>query len=290
VIEPGVPATWPDAVREALRPFLQGHLIEEPAFFYNANLDQAVWALSAELRNSDDVPDEERTDTIADLARDQRPRYGILTTQTCDLSEEGRRKPRQPWVQVAPVYRLAAGDTALGRDYVHALDPPEIEGEVWAADLRIEMPLEKSVLVGREPIEAFRDEGGYVDFAKALARRRGRPALASIFHEVITTSMRQLKEETSQRRSQARRVRDQVYALRVDIADGTRLDPKAAQLYVVLKGDRDEDTKDWFDEWWDRARVVGEEHGLQLLETVWLDARNVNACLYDQLIEVSLPI
>jgi hypothetical protein len=44
------------------------------------------------------------------------------------------------------------------------------------------MPLEKSLLVGRTAIEAFPDEGGYgyIAFANFLARRLGRPALASV--------------------------------------------------------------------------------------------------------------
>jgi hypothetical protein len=289
VIEPGVAATWPEEVKEALQRFLQGHLIELPPLFYGANLDYPIWSLSSVLDESDEVPDEERRDTIADLAHDQRPPYGILLTQTCDLAEE-RPNPRQPWVQIAPVYRFDRESSLLAREYVHELDPPTIPGEVWAADLRIEVPLEKSVLVGRQPIEAFPDEAGYVDFASVLARRRGRPAFSSVVHEVVTVTMRRLKEESNSRRQQARRVRERVYKLMIAIQDGTRLHPNAVQVHLVLKGERDEDTENWFDEWWDRARTVAEAHGLQLLETVWLDARGVDATLYDELVEVRLPI
>jgi len=285
VIERDVPAPWPEEVKKALQPFLQGHLIEKPPFFYGANLDHPIWRLSSVLSRSDEVPDEERTDTLADLAHEQRPPYGIVTTQTCDLSEE-RPNPRQPWVQVAPVYRLEDEGGILDREYVHRLDPPQMTGEVWAADLRIEIPLEKGLLVGREPIEAFSSEEGYINFASVLARRRGRPALASAVNRLVTDTLSRLKKESNDRGRQARRVRDRTHKLMVAITDGTRLEPRSVQLHVVLKGGRDNDTDEWFSAWWDRARVIADAHGLTLLETVWLDARSVDATLYDDLIEI----
>jgi hypothetical protein len=287
VLDAGLPASWPDAVVNATDRFTQGHLIERPPLFYGANLDHPVWVLSS--ASVDTTPIDERPDALVDLAQDQRPSYGLITTQTCDLAEDDRA-PRQPWFAVAPVFRFEQSDRALQRDYVTALDPPAIAGRVWAADLRIEIPLEKSLLVGRDPIEAFPDEGGYVDLANLLARRRGRPALASVFHEVLGGTTAQLKEEGGGRRGQARAVRQQIYRLKLAIQDGTRLGPRAARIYVVLRGDLTPEVEEWFGTWWDRARAVAEAHGLQLLPVAYLDARQIDLELYDSLIEIRSPV
>jgi hypothetical protein len=176
------------------------------------------------------------------------------------------------------------------RDFVVELAPPELDADIWVADLRVEMPLEKGLLVGRDPIEAFRDEAGYIAFANFLARRRGRPALASVFHEVLSATTRRLKSARNAHRTLARRARQNVYKLMLAIEDGTRLEPVAAKLYVVTDGAPTDDARAWFDLWWNEARVVAERHGLQLLPTGWLDATAVDLRLLDDLVEMRSPL
>lgn len=180
-------------------------------------------------------PEAERREDFVDLAPEDRPPYGIITTQSCDLSEE-RPDPRQPWLAVAPVYVVPNDSPLRDRDFVFQLAPPELDRDIWVADLRIEMPLEKGLLVGRAPIEAFPDEAGYIAFANFLARRRGRPALASVFHEVLSATTRRIKGERNTHRTLARRARQNVYKLMLAIEDGTRLEPVAAKLYIVTDG------------------------------------------------------
>jgi len=220
---------------------------------------------------------------------EQRPAYGIITTQSCDLAEE-RPNPRQPWLAVAPVYEVEAGVTLLDRDYVYEVGPACAEGGPWVADLRIEMPLEKSLLVGRTPIDAFPDERGYIQFARFLARRRGRPALASVVHEVLSGVTRRLKDEHKGQRRLARAARGNIYKLKLAIENGSYLAPVAAKLYVITDGDTTNETHAWFDLWWNAARPVAEEHGLQLLPTGWMNAEGVDARLYDELIEMRSPV
>jgi len=118
------------------------------------------------------------------------------------------------------------------------------------------------------------DEAGYIAFANFLARRRGRPALASVFHEVLSTTTRRIKGERNAHRTLARRARQNVYKLMLAIEDGTRLEPVAAKLYVITDGPPTEDARAWFDLWWNQARTVAEAHGLQLLPTGWLNAKS----------------
>lgn len=279
MIEDGVPESWPHEVREAIRRFRQGHLLERPPVLYTADLRYPIWDLTASV--AQDTAPEEHGEAALELAEDQRPPLGIVTTQDCDLDST-----RQPWVAVAPVYGSAQDPGLLDREYVHEIRPPDIDGE-WVADLRLEVPMEKGSLVGRDPIEAFPDEDGYIEFATMLARRRGRPVLADVFNRVLDQTMRSLKQE---RRAQCRRVRDRVYKLLLAIPEGTRSAPIEAQLYVVTDGERDEETIEWFGEWWDRARVVAENEDLKLHPVSWIDARNADLHLVDDLIEIANPM
>lgn len=283
MIDEGIEQPWSEPVRLAVEPFLQGHLVARPPLFYAADLRHPIWRTTRLVAG--EVAEVDRGEDFVDLAPDERPAYGIITTQSCDLSEE-RPDPRQPWLAVAPVYEVTPDSRLRDREYVFELAPPEIGGEVWVADLRIEMPLEKGLLVGRAPIEAFSDEAGYIAFANFLARRRGRPALASVFHEVLSATTRRLKSERNTHRTLARSARHNVYKLMLAIEDGTRLSPVAAKLYVITDGPPTEDAQAWFDLWWDEARVVAEQHGLQLHPTGWLDASAVDLRLLDDLVEM----
>lgn len=287
MIERGLDRAWPTEVAEAIKPFLQGHLVERPPLFFAADLRHPVWRTTRLA--ADEVPPGERGEEIVDLHSDQRPPFGIITTQSCDLAEE-RPEPRQPWLSVAPVYELGSSDVLLDRDYIYRLGRPAADGKTWAADLRIEMPLEKSVLVNRNPEEAFRDESEYIAFSRFLARRRGRPALASIVHEVLSDTTRRLKEESPKQKRLARNARSGIYKLKLAIEDGTRLSPVAIKLYVVTNTEADADVRHWFDLWWQAARLVAADRGLQLHPTGWMEASSVDARLYDDLIEMRNPV
>jgi hypothetical protein len=287
VIDEGLEQPWPAPVPRAVEPFLQGHLIVQPPLFYVADLRHPIWGTTRLI--AEDTPQEDQGEDFVDVALEDRPPYGIITTQSCDLSEE-RPQPCQPWLAVAPVYQVSDDSSLRDREYVFELAPPELDGEIWVADLRIEMPLEKGLLVGRAPIDAFPDEHGYIAFGNFLARRRGRPALASVFHEVLSATTRRLKGERNAQRNLARRARQNVYKLMLAIEDGTRLEPVAAKLYVVTDGAPTKHARDWFDLWWTQARVVAEHHGLQLLPTGWLDATTVDLRLLDDLVEMRSPL
>lgn len=287
MIDEGLEQPWPEPVRAALEAFLQGHLIEQPPLFYAADLRHPIWRTTRHV--AEETLEADRGEDFVDLAPDDRPPYGIITTQSCDLGEE-RPDPRQPWLAVAPVYTVLPDSLLRDREYVFELAPPALDGGIWVADLRIEMPLEKGLLVGRAPIEAFPDEDSYIAFANFLARRRGRPALASVFHEVLSVTTKRLKSESNAQRNLARRARPTVYKLMLAIEDGTRLEPVAAKLYVITDGAAMQDARAWFDLWWNAARLVAENHGLQLLPTGWLDATAVDLRLLDDLVEMRSPL
>lgn len=102
MITSGLPASsddWPEGLLEHLRRFEQGHLVEGLPFFYFADPANPVFDLAGHadelVWDSEEFP------------------YGVIVTQTCDLQEDGVKRPRKPWAHCCPVYR--ADDVANGR-------------------------------------------------------------------------------------------------------------------------------------------------------------------------------
>jgi hypothetical protein len=190
LIDGGLLDSWDATVVAATKVFDQGDLVEQPPFFYAAMPTHAAW-MSTQLMTDEVGPDE---DIVVELDPTDRPPLGIITSQGCDVDEAFRK----PWIQIAPVYPLenyATDDrwaAEIRRDSVPhlvLLDPPTTPGH-WVADLRIEMPVEKSWLANRTPIPAFQDESGRRDFARRLAGRLERPALPPIVHDVVVRPLR----------------------------------------------------------------------------------------------------
>ena len=89
---------------------------------------------------------EEGEDAVIEVNEEETPPFDIITSPGGDV-DDVRRKP---WVQVAPVYHadeVSSSQLAdVRRDAVPhlvLLDPPDLNG-AWVADLRLEMPVEKS--------------------------------------------------------------------------------------------------------------------------------------------------
>jgi hypothetical protein len=192
MIDAGLGAEWDPRVVEAASQFDQGHLVTQPPFFYAAVPGNGVWETTKLV--ADEFAEGE--DGVIEVDPHDRPPYGILTSQGCDVADSQRK----PWVQIAPVY--PADEEAVGEERLAAirrdavphlvlLDPPALEG-TWIADLRIEVPVEKSWLVGREPIAGFSDTEGRRRFALRLSGRLERPALPDAVHAALVRPLRRL--------------------------------------------------------------------------------------------------
>lgn len=190
MIDGGLVDPWDDAVVSATKVFDQGDLVQQPPFFYAAKPRCGAWA-TTRLMAGDVDPNE---DVVIELDPADRPPLGIITSQGCDVDEAFRK----PWIQVAPVYPLENYATderwvaEIRRDSVPhlvLLDPPTTAGH-WVADLRIEMPIEKSWLAAREPIPGFNTEAARRDFARRLAGRLERPALPAVVHDAVVRPLR----------------------------------------------------------------------------------------------------
>src|SRR5664280_2915431 len=127
---------------------VQTSVIEKPPIFYAAVTAYAIHSQTKALGAlSTDVD-------IAVLNPGDTPPFGLITTQTCNICEEARM-PKQPWIQVVPVYAVDITALKPGQrrliekdrvGHLVALTSPTFASGLWVADLRLEVPLEKSVL------------------------------------------------------------------------------------------------------------------------------------------------
>jgi hypothetical protein len=290
VIDRHLRGPWPENVAEACGRFKQGDLIKKPPFFYGVSSRSRIWGPDEENDADDPVEEGEADDAVGDeshvdeLHPDESPEFGIITTQTCDLSEQGR--PTQPWIQVSPVYRLEGEpedqEYLLSKAYITELTGPDLPEGRWVADLRIEVPLEKTVLLDRAPIAGFGSEDEADEFARRLGVRRARAALAN---ELVETVIRLIRKKKANNKARAARVWDDLYKLGLQIEEGTRLKPAAVRLHVICTGDPSVLVQEWFTEWEDGARHEAAEVDITLHTTRYHDARSMDLRLADRLID-----
>jgi hypothetical protein len=262
VIDPGLPELWPEPVREACSQFKQGDLVASPPFFYGACAAYALWDLTS------DAGDQDVDLEILALEEGLGPDYGLITTQTCDLDEQG--KPRKPWLQVAPVYDatdVIPADSVgnLRKDaigHLMLLDPPDLPDRLWIVDFRVEFPMEKSWLVGKTPHDAFASEERYLRLAERLAGRVGRPALSNALVAV-------LREVSAWWEGDAGVQAKACVDVRLVIVDGTRLMPRDCYFLVLTDAaPMSEEGRDSWQSCWQRASSVATQHGINLTTNV----------------------
>ena len=239
---------WDRTVREAAAIFNQGDLVQRPPFFYAGVPSLAVWAPTALL--VDEVPSGD--DVVIDLDPADRPPFGIVTSQGCDVADVSRK----PWIQIAPVYEVAATTMEDARvadlrrhavPHLMLLDPPTIDG-LLVADLRLEMPIEKSWLAGRRPIAGFADDGGRRLFAQRLAGRLERPALPDAVHDTVVRPLRRWLDRAG---TQLRNALAQACVeFRLTIREGSNGENECRLLVIARREQIPELVMEGLERWW----------------------------------------
>ncbi len=230
---------WPEQANE-LEKFRQGSLIDHPPFAYHANSLVPLWGVTSR-------DPEPAADSLIEVGHDDRPPFGMIVTQSCDIYGKGSN--RKPWVQVVPAYRLPDADVRWGqaRDWkIRYMVPIASLGDRWIADLRIEIPIEKSWLLGREPTGAVEDA---LQLEEHLRNYRGRFALADSIHDFLLTPlgewMRNLHVDHSA--EFAASVSDAFLAVGGDAL----MNPTVVQLILVCRTPLSEALSQSLDNWWD---------------------------------------
>ncbi|WP_292975551.1 hypothetical protein [Mycobacterium sp.] len=179
----GASEGWPPGFYEHLDAYRQGHVIDEVPTFFLAS-DTYLWSGRRQTLVAE---------TPSIVGEEGYPlRRAMILTQSCDLM-----KGNNPWITVAPVYdafdRLPIGQhgqvkgAQIGH-YIHVTADWAAD-RLWVADLRLEIPVEKTLLMTRHPAEAFPDEAGYAQLALRLGARRQRLAAPQSCIDLVVTPL-----------------------------------------------------------------------------------------------------
>ena len=235
-------------------------VIERPPFSYHALGRYALWSASMQAENADEV-------VLIELADEDRPPYGVITTETCDLLEEGRDRKIRPWFQVAPVLDLGHLDEQfkttiqkLRMTYLSRLTGPHFTNGFFVADLRISIPIEKSALVGRVGIEGFASQDEERAFSIQIGELATRPVWPNSVQQIIVRGLREYFTKSSRRTS----LRSLVpLELRLAVT-GPETAPIAA-LLVYTDMTRESETRLLFDPYWKTIEGDAQAVGLTLM-------------------------
>jgi hypothetical protein len=283
VIDEGLPEEWPSEVLSAVSQFQQGDLVENPPFFYVGSARHGVWQLT---REAGDVA---LDDELYELDSEFCPPYGMITTESCDLTEEDSARPKHPWVSISPVYdmsgRLDASRFELLRKghlgYARLVTANSLPSGIWVVDARIEMPVEKGWLVGRNPIRTTTDDESRNAVAAFLAGRRNRPVLSAALNDSLIKAVRRWVERRPD-------VMKGVAEVRVAVS-GSASDPDGAALLIVLDGSHDSDSvRQTWDTKWENLRNRTDERNIALVANAYETYDSMSARRYRESYRLAL--
>lgn len=273
---------WPSEVLEAAGTFVCGDIVEAPPIFYFADPAYGVLARTKEYADAEYSGPE-----VIDATAVMSAAYGVITSQTCDIGEIDFDPPVHPFISIAPVFdasSLSGPDRSLlrkGKRIGTFYHVPELRSRppgFWVVDFRLEVPVEKSWLVGRIPIRGFSEEAART-IPRVLTDIRERPAWAeSVSNHLQPLLLQELKSLKGQRRA----LFDAVVS---DIDEiGARADSMLSPTWVQLAGFTNGAASSEVVEWWRRVTDVlreraGEE-SLAFHEPLLLDLRECSVATY----------
>lgn len=269
---------WPAGVLERLKRFRQGDVVADMPYFFWGEPQQAILSLTAKFADEGEG--------LVEAA--ERFRYGMITTQTCDIAEEDAPQPGQPWVHLCPVYNAEetyrpdglppeAPDDDLPK-LLHGKDRslirkgglqrylwlPAIPDGCWVADLRLLIPVEKGWLAQQEPIHAFHEEADRLEVGHRLAWLHHRPAFDGRFvssvQQPLVVALRALRKDNPELFG---RLSDQVAEICVSTDTNIKID--IAEVIVLCHQQPDSDVIAWFEHWWAGSFEAAAEESLTLL-------------------------
>ena len=247
MIDKGVPPrdSWPDGLLSKLREWEQGDVVVRPPLFYFADPSAAIWEATRAYADSSSGPE------IILPPDEVLPPYGIVTTQTCDIAEEESSRPVRPWVQIAPIYPVTAWKRSKlegGKGPRYWFLVPDLPEEgVWVADLRIEVPVEKSWLAGQTRIEGFTSESEKRKVGRRLAWLKGRPAFSRELNEIQQALFDALDLKVPAEQEIHDKLLDQLEEV-VVLVD-SYLTPTSVQVVFLTNVPLASDCQRWLSEW-----------------------------------------
>lgn len=267
-----------------------------PVSHFSTGLTQPGPCTRTARYNSEGITDE-TVIRFADVAP-----YGLITTQSCDVVQEGDNKPNTAWVQLAPVFDAAGPHPSIdgtklldggarklimqGRNQ-YRLWIPDLPGNgVWYADLTFEVPVERSWLARRDRVIGFTKEDAREDVGRRLAWLRSRPAFDTRFvaaiQQPIIGALRALRRDHP---DDYDRMHEQVFEVGV-VLDG-RFKVGQAELAVLHAGIED-DLSHWWHHLWVTLKVKADDEGFNLLPLRVVHLNQLSAAEYRVMTRIPL--
>lgn len=224
------PADWPEDLVTELARWKQGHVVADVPVTWVAPPGE-------DLVTSLDI-----TGAVAGPVKndDLQAGFVMICSQTCDIGTDSAPGMYHPFVLVAPLVPLSQISDAKVRNLakegkvgwlVPTLKPdPASAEDQWFCDLRLMVPLSKSMLVGKDPVNGFADELSHLRFAEAIAQKFRRPALSATLSEDLPKVLRKFIQDQGTKKSAFRKVEQ----VRLSIIDSERLFPARGQLIVLM--------------------------------------------------------
>lgn len=281
-ISDGLPVSreaWPQEVLQAAASFVCGDVVRNPPYFYFANPAYAVLERTKRYTEGSDRPE------LIDASRLAAP-FGVITTQTCDVGEIDFPIPSKPFIQVSPVFDGSSLDGSLRsllrkgkpvQAFLHLPGLAEVQEGFWVADFRLEMPIEKSWLVGRNPIRGFASEEEARIVPKVIGQLRNRPAWADSVNEsvgsTLTNALTELKSGNRELYTSVCSAIDEI-----GVKSDSMLNPQWIEVMAFSHESLSAEVQEWWENTGDRIRESAAGQGLhvQSVETSNLDSLPVS--------------
>jgi hypothetical protein len=227
--------------------------------------------------------------------------YGMVTTQTCDLADEGAGKPRFAWAQVCPVYNAEAshptdpskhlldgGARKLiqdGRDQ-QRMAVPGLGNGLWVADFRLEVPVERGWLAAQPRIAVFPNDADRWEVGRRLAWLRARPAFDTRFVKSVQQPL------VAALRALAKADRPRYILMHSDVAEVGVVSASHAEMtdvaITVLYDSLRAETKQWWLDQWEIWNELADPEGLSLLPLEFADLAVLTASEYRKMTRLPL--
>lgn len=244
---------WPNNSAQEIDRFKQGDIIENlPLFFWSKS------SLGVHKFNRDGSGDKDGEGVV------EFPwpaPYGVITSQSCDFSIQGKKKAKAAWIHVAPVFQahvkspdgtenFSAEQISRIRDgacfsYFFLEKLRNVNGGNWYANLSLEVPIEVSYLVGTKCIKGFDTDSERIAFSTRLAWLRGRPAYSSNFESVVRDFIK-AKINSLDANPDKDVIKGKIFE--VALWGNDDIDTEGVSIFVLHAPDMDRIAEEWWNE------------------------------------------
>lgn len=285
MIDEHVQDEWSKELLDVLGGLEQGDVVEGLPFGYYATGSPVAWKPSA-------TASKDATEFV-ELDPGVSPKQWAITTHTCDLCEEDSDRPRRPFFLAAPVYEADALNerqqfmiTNMEVSYLVRLTGDNFSKGFWIADLRLQIPFDKGVLVGKPIRKGFAPED-VRRFGAQLARLYGRPVFPREVVMNVVDSLRSFfgggKAHYRERFGAAK-----IEELRLYCSNNGP--PYETQLWVILESPATEKiARECIDAWYRSTQPRASSAGVNLLAPQFQVYDLMSAADYIRTKPVSIP-